>query len=342
MTAFRTQALRPLNLPVRILGTGLYRPARDLPSREIDARMGWPEGETARRFHIETRAVAGEGETSSAMGARAAQAALDAAGIEAGEVDLILAACGVGEQPIPATAVLIHARLGLQDSGIPAYDIGATCLSFIAALDHAALKIAAGQARRVLIVSADIASVGLDWSHPEGAAIFGDGAAAVVLGAAEEAPARLLALRIETWSEGREACTLAAGGTRINPSRAGGIAPQDALFKMDGQAAFRLTHRRLPRFVAQLLAAAGITRDEIDVVVPHQASAQALEHARALAGFARDKLIDIFANHGNQIATSLPTALHHAVASGRLQRGGVALLIGSGAGISLGGAVVRF
>lgn len=331
-------------LPVRIEGTGCYRPRRILTSAEIDRRLGWRDGQTAYTYQIEARAVAEGEETSSFMAAAVARTALEAAGISADEVDLVLAACGVGEQPIPATAALVHARLGLQDSGIPAYDIGATCLSFIAALDLAALKIAAGQARRVLIVSADIASVGLDWSRPEGAAIFGDGAAAVVLGrdpGTGDSPAGLLALRMETWSEGRDACVLAAGGTRINPAREAGIAPQDALFHMDGQAAFRVAAKRLPRFLARLLAAAGVTRDDIGVVIPHQASAQALDHARALIGFGKTQVVDIFASHGNQIATSIPTALHHAVSTGRLAPGTLALLIGTSAGISVGGALIR-
>lgn len=332
-------------LPVRIEGTGHYRPHQMLTSAEIDRRLGWRDGETARRYHIDARGVAGVGETTSFMAAAAARAALDQAGIAADEVDLVLAACGVGEQPIPATAVLVHARLGLQDTGIPAYDIGATCLSFVAALDHAALKIAAGQARRVLIVSADIASVGLDWSCPDGAAIFGDGAAAVVLGrhpgAGDAPPAGLLALRMETWSEGRGACVLAAGGTRINPAQDGGIAPRDALFQMDGQAAFRVAARRLPRFLARLMSAAGVRRDDIGVVIPHQASAQALDHARALMGFGKTQVVDIFASHGNQIATSIPTALHHAASTGRLVPGTLALLIGTSAGISIGGALIR-
>lgn len=197
----------------------------------------------------------------------------------------------------------------------------------------------------MLIVSADIASVGLDWDRPDGAAIFGDGAAAVVLERAEPAAAErgagLLALRMETWSEGREACVLAAGGTRINPARHGGIAPGDALFHMDGQAAFRVAARRLPRFLARLLAEAGVTREDIGVVIPHQASAQALDHARALIGFGKAQVVDIFASHGNQIAASIPTALHHAVSEGRVAPGTLALLIGTSAGISIGGALVR-
>lgn len=341
--------MRPL--PVRICGTGTYRPRLRLASDEIDARLGWPRGRTEERFAIRSRGVAGPDETSSFMAAEAGRTALAAAGITAGELDLVLAACGVPEQPIPATATLVHARLGLSGSGIPAYDIGATCLSFMAAMDHAALKIAAGQARRVLVVAADIASVGLDWSQPEGATIFGDGAAAAVLSHADEpvpgnsgagAGSAILATRFETWSEGRDACVLAAGGTRINPARPGGIPARDALFQMDGAAAFRISRRRLPRFMRSLLESAGLGRENIDLVIPHQASAQALDHARALLGFERERVIDIFADHGNQIAASLPTALDHAVTSGRLRRGQTALLIGTSAGISIGGAVLRF
>ena len=332
-----------VRFPICIEGTGIYRPQRELASREIDLRLGWPAGETERRFGIVSRAVAGPEETSSLMAAAAARRALDAAGIEPDQVDLILGACGVGEQPIPATATLVHAHLGLQKTGIAAFDMGATCLSFVAALDHAALKIASGRAERVLIVSADIASTGLDWSHPEAAAIFGDGAAAVVVGPAPEADgAGCLALEFETWSEGRDACVLAAGGTRINPARPEGIASRDAMFRMDGHAAFRVTGRRLPRFLKRLLAAAAVEREQIDVVIPHQASAQALTHACEILGFAADQVIDIFATHGNQIAASLPTALHHAITGGRLRRGDTALLLGSSAGISLGGAVLRF
>ena len=142
--------------------------------------------------------------------------------------------------------------------------------------------------------------------------------------------------------KGRDACVLAAGGTRINPARPEGIATRDAMFRMDGHAAFRVTGRRLPRFLKRLLAAAAVEREQIDVVIPHQASAQALAHACEILGFAANQVIDIFATHGNQIAASLPTALHHAITGGRLRRGDTALLLGSSAGISLGGAVLRF
>ena len=322
--------------PLTIRGTGSYLPRARLTSEAVDRRMGWPQGRCAERFGISVRHVAGAEETTSFMAARAAGRALEMAGLAAGDLDLILGACGVMEQPIPSTAVLVQDRLGLGASGVPAYDVNATCLSFLQALDLAALKIAAGEARRVLVFSSDIASVGLDWDHPEAAAIFGDGAAAVVLEAGEGA---LLARGFETYAEGRGACVLAAGGTRVNPAR--GMAAGADRFVMDGGQAFRTASRYLPAFLARLLARAGVERGAVDCVLPHQASAQALRHAARALGLGRDRVVDIFARTGNQIAASIPTALDHAVRSGRLRRGQTALLLGTSAGISLGGAVVR-
>lgn len=321
-----------------ITGTGSYLPRTALTSEEVDDRLGRVRGWCRARFGLEARHVAAPDETTSFMAAAAARRALAAAGLAPADLDLILGACGVMEQPIPSTAVLVQDRLGLGASGVPAYDVNATCLSFLQALDLAALKIAAGDTRRVLIFASDIASVGLDWSRPEAAAIFGDGAAAVVVEAGGDGA--LLAHGFETYAEGRTACVLAAGGTRANPSR--GIAPGEDRFAMDGGLAFRVARRRLPGFLSRLLARGGLGRDEIDCVVAHQASAQALRHAGRALRLGRERMVDIFARTGNQIAASIPTALDHAVRTGRLRRGQAALLLGTSAGISLGGAVVRF
>lgn len=323
--------------PLTIRGTGSYLPRERLDSDAIDARMGWVAGQCRTRFGIGARHVADPEETTSYMAARAAERALEMAGLDADALDLILGACGVMEQPIPSTAVLVQDRLGLGSSGVPAYDVNATCLSFLQALDLAALKIAAGEARRVLVFSSDIASVGLDWARPEAAAIFGDGAASVVVEAGEGA---LLARGFETYAEGRDACVLAAGGTRVNPTR--GIGAREDRFAMDGGQAFRVASRHLPGFLDRLLMRAGLERGAIDCVLPHQASAQSLRHAARALRLGRDRIVDIFSRTGNQIAASIPTVLDHAVRSGRLRRGRTALLLGTSAGISLGGAVVRF
>lgn len=337
----QTPVAAPIHRPagLRIEGTGRYLPARRLASREIDARLGWPEGTIETRFGIRARHVAEGEETSSTMAAAAARQALQAAGLEPQDLDLILGACGVMEQAIPSTATLVQAKLGLGRSGIAAYDVNATCLSFVQALDLAAMKIAMGRARKVLIFSADIASVGLDWAQPEVASIFGDGAAAVVVSAEGDG---LLASRFETYAEGSNACLLEGGGTRITAAIDPQAAARASYFRMDGPLAYRVAARRMPRFLTNLLIEAGVAPQDLACVIPHQASAQGLDHSAARLGIAPDKVIQTFAELGNQIATSIPSALHEAITTGALKRGDLALLIGTSAGVSLGGAVVRY
>ncbi|WP_112310223.1 3-oxoacyl-[acyl-carrier-protein] synthase III C-terminal domain-containing protein [Pseudogemmobacter bohemicus] len=325
---------------MRILGTGTYLPRHRLTSAEIDHRFGWADGTTEARYGLAVRHVAGQGESSSMMAAEAAAQALRAARMKASDLDLILGACGVMEQAIPSTATLVQARLGLGKSGVPSYDVNATCLSFVQALDLAALRIAAGRARRVLVFSADIASVGLDWAEPDTAAIFGDGAAAVVLGADDREG--VLASRFETYSEGQAACVLEGGGTRYGGARDPELLGRTNVFHMDGQTAFRISARYLPRFLKALMAEAGIGYRDLACIVPHQASGPALDHGLARLGVPLEKVIRTFGSLGNQIATSIPTALHHAITSGRLKRGDLAMLVGTSAGVSLGGMVVRY
>ena len=325
---------------MRILGSGIFLPQQILTSAEIDRRQGWATGTTEARYGLAARHVAGEGETSSMMAAAAAQQALAAAGVKAGELDLILGACGVMEQAIPSTATLVQARLGLGKSGIPSYDVNATCLSFVQALDLAAMQIAAGRARRALVFSADIASVGLNWADPDTAAIFGDGAAAVVLGA--DQGQGVLASRFETYSEGHDACVLEGGGTRYGGLRDAARLERTNTFRMDGQTAFRISARYSPRFLKMLLGEAGVGFSDLACIVPHQASGPALDHGLARLGVPVDKVIRTFSTLGNQIATSIPTALHHAITSGQLQRGDLTMLVGTSAGLSLGGIVVRY
>jgi 3-oxoacyl-[acyl-carrier-protein] synthase-3 len=267
--------------------------------------------------------------------------ALAAAGWAPETLDVIIGACGVMEQAIPGTACLIQRRLGLGQSGIPAFDVNATCLSFLAALDVAAAGFAAGRWRRALIVAADIASTALDFRNPDASVIFGDGAAAAVL-EADNGDAALLAYRLETFGDDAALCELPAGGTRLSPHKDLPAFLENSYFTMNGRALFLATARRLPAFLEKLFCAAGISAAAIDLVVPHQASAAALKHLRRVFPARPGAIIDIFGDHGNQISASIPTALHHAITSGRLRRGDTACLIGSAAGISLGGAVLKY
>ncbi len=326
---------------LRIQGSGAVQPATRIHSDEIDRRLDRPSGWTRENFHIDSRAVATGEETTSSLAAAAATLALDSAGWAAGDIDVLIGACGVMEQPIPGAATLIQRRLGLGGSGIPAFDVNATCLSFLLALDLVDMGFAAGRWRRALIVSADLASAALDFDQPEASVIFGDGAAAVAVERIE-GPSALLGFRMETYGEGADLCRLEAGGTRLRPHDDLQAFMARSKFQMDGPGVFMATARRFPRFSARLMKAAGVSVDDIDLIIPHQASAAAIEHLRRALPTEGDRVVDIFADHGNQIAASLPSALHTAIASGRLRRGDRAFLVGTAAGISLGGAVIRY
>lgn len=323
-----------------IAGSGAYLPQRVVTAADLDRLTGSPDGHVAHHYGIVQRHWALPHETSSWMGEQAARAALDDAGWDAASLDLIVGACGVMEQPIPGTSVLIQRRLGLGSSGIAAYDINATCLSFLQALDHVLARFALGEAKRALIVCADIASAALDFSDAESSVLFGDGAAAIALEA--DGPHVRLVHRFQTWGDAADACRLEAGGTRLRPHDNLDTFLARSRFAMDGPAVFRATSRRFPRFIADLLAAADVAADTIDSILPHQASAAALEHLKRSLPGGHGKVVDLFATTGNQIATSLATTLHHARQSGLIASGSTSLLIGSSAGISLGGALVRW
>ena len=326
---------------VRILGSGVATRNALVSSADLDVRLGLPPGTVQRRTgvasrHVETTRNAAE------LGAEAARAAVAAAGLELNAIDCVVAACGTPDQAMPCNAALIHHELGRGAGMVPAFDINASCLSFLVALDILGYLIEASRYQRVLVVSSDIASCGLDWSHLEASGIFGDGAAAVVLGRGGDTASALLASASATFGEGAHYCEIKGGGSRHHPSRIAVPFAPLANFEMDGESVFRLVGRRLPAFVSDLLHASGIRLADVTVVVPHQASAHALRYVRRRLGLGRDQMVDIYADHGNQVAASVPSALHHAIASGRLQRGQHALLLGSGAGVGLAGTVLCF
>lgn len=273
------------------------------------------------------------------MASFAADQALAQAGWRAADLNVLIGACSVMEQPIPGTAVLVQRRLGIGASGIAVFDVNATCLSGLLALDLAATGIAAGKWRRAMVVTADIASAAVDPADAALTAIFGDGAAALAI---EAGPHRVLASRFESYGDYADLCRLEAGGTRIDPRGDRGAFLAATRFRMEGAALYRATARLFPAFLERLLCAAEISVDAIDVVVPHQASAPAIAHLARVLGGDRGRIVDIFAENGNEVATSLPHALHVAVKAGRLVPGANVLLVGSAAGITLGGMVVRW
>jgi len=326
--------------PLSIIGTGVYLPPKCVSSSDVDRQLGKPEGFSLRLSGPKKRYFV-DAETSSEMAAQACSAALEQAGIKTKDVNLIISASGVAEQPIPTQAVLVSRRLGF--TGVPAYDVNATCLSFLAAVDTASDAIAVGRYKTVLIVSSEIPSRGLNWEDPASSVLFGDGAAAAIL-CCEPANSQfgIVASMFETFPGGAAYCQLRAGGTALRLEQDGLEAyTSGEKYEMDGAAAYKLTAKLFPAFLSKLLARADVSLADIDLVIPHQASQLAMDHLVSRLDIPADKVVDIYADHGNQIAASIPTALHHARVSGRLKEGTTVLLAGTAAGITFGGMIVR-
>lgn len=327
---------------VKILGTGHVLPRQEVLSSDLDKQLGLPQGKLESVGGVHKRYFAGKDEYAAKLAAAAAIKALAAAGLQLGDIDCLVATSATMDQGMPSNAALIHAELGLSNSAIPAFDINASCLGFLAALDSITWMIAAGAYKRVLVVAADLASCGLNWNHLESSAIFGDGAAAVVLSAENTSGSQILASSLKTYSEGAHYCEIPAGGSRYHPSRIDQEFSPLTKFHMDGKKVFKLASTHMPDFMSKLLINAGKSLQDIDWFVPHQASQLALHHLTKRLDVSPDKVINIFAYHGNQVAASLPTALDIGIKDGRIKRGDTLLLIGTGAGLSIGGVVLEY
>jgi 3-oxoacyl-[acyl-carrier-protein] synthase III len=326
--------------PISILGTGIAVPGRLLKAHEYDEQACIPKGESERVTGIRQRHVT-LNENASQLAVAACNAALAEALLTWEDVDCLVCASATMDQSLPYNAAMIYAETGQTSSRITTLDIGASCLSFLQALDLMSLAIAAGRHHTVLIVSSDIASFTVDPRNLRENGIFGDGAAATVLRRTpDDRTSRILAARSMTLPEGVQFCQIRSGGSRFH--RRGMPEHSEALFEMRGRPLFALVGRHLPRFVEELLAEAGVDKEELSLFIPHQASRQALDHVAAMLGFDDGRMVDVFGEFGNQVGASLPTALHFAIQRYGLQRGRKALLLGTGAGVSIGGIVFEF
>ncbi|MGM0575830.1 MAG: 3-oxoacyl-[acyl-carrier-protein] synthase III C-terminal domain-containing protein [Myxococcota bacterium] len=329
--------------PVKIAGVGHYLPERVVPSSEVAALCGVDTSWVVERSGVRERRWADQaaGETNSYMAARAAEEALEEAGIEARDLDLILNASGSNEQAIPDGAPFVQRQLGLGESGIPCMSVHATCLSFLGALDVAASFITGGRYERILIVSSEIASAALDFQERESGSLFGDAAAAaVVVPTPEGESSGIRTLRFATYGVGAELTEVRGGGTRRHPNHPD-TTPEDNLFHMRGPEVLKLAIRHVGRFMESVRPGLSRGLGDIRVVIPHQPSLAGIRALRAL-GYPDDKVVLTLDRLGNTIAACIPVTLHAAVREGRLERGDEFLLVGTGAGLSFGAAVCTY
>ncbi|WP_454786126.1 beta-ketoacyl-ACP synthase III [Legionella sp. WA2024007413] len=325
---------------VKITGMGCYLPRNKVLSTELDVQLNLPPGSVQKKSGLISRYFASPDETTSYMGAQAALIAIEQANIPLTDIDAIISACGVGEQAIPCTAALIQKQLGLEQSGTACFDVNSTCLSFISALDIASYLIEGDRYKRILIISSDIASAGLNWQDMETCTIFGDGAAACVL-EKSNGTNRILSSHLETHSIGSTFCQLEAGGTRL-PAKNPLQHIEQSLFYMEGKKVFKLASKLLENLMENLFRKTNLNMNDINWFVPHQASLLAMHHVQKRLHIPPEKFVSIYPYHGNQIAASIPTALYSLIHSKKLQRGQLVLLMGTGAGLAAGGIILEY
>lgn len=324
-------------MQIKIAGTGRALPHKAVPSSAWDARLGLESGHLETATGVAMRHVC-EGESQVDLAVTACTNALANAGLTASEVGLVIGAQAVPYQPIPATAPLVMQRLGFADGQAAGFDVNATCLSFVTALEQAAMAVDTGRVSAALVFSSEIASRALPWdSQPEIAALFGDGAGAAVITRADAGG--VVATLMRTFPSGYDDCAIGAGGTRFDFHETPDEFAAHARFQMDGRRLFRLTSVHFRGFVDDLLARAGWGVDDVDLIVPHQASPFALGHMIRQTGFAADRVVNIAAEVGNQIAASIPFGLDVARRDGRMR--GKVLLLGTSAGVSFGGLALE-
>ncbi len=318
----------------RITGTGSFLPGSPVGNAELIAthRLESSDEWIVERTGIRARHLAAAGVTASELALPACRSALEAAGRKPDDVDLIIVATSTPDYIFPSTAALLQAKLGIASGGA-AFDLQAVCSGFTYALSVAAKFIRSGSHRCALVVGAEVFSRILDWSDRGTCVLFGDGAGAVVLEAADEPG--ILATAIH--ADGSHHGILSVPGQIC-----GGQPTGDPFLRMDGQAVFKFAVKVLADVANEVLAAAGMTSDGLDWLIPHQANLRILSATAKKLHVPTEKCIATVDRHGNTSAASIPLALDESVRGGKIKRGDTVLLEGVGGGFTWGAALLKF
>ena len=318
----------------RIVGTGGYLPEKVLTNADLEQMIETTAGWIVERTGVEERHIAAPGETTCDLAEHASRRALDAAGLEPGDIDLIVLGTTTPDHVFPSVATQLQHRLGCY--GGAAFDVQAVCTGFVYALDIADRFIRTGAARRALVVGADTFTRIIDWNDRGTCILFGDGAGAVVLAGADEPG--IIDSRLGADGRYKELLWVPAGVS-------GGYdqTRQNAAFvEMRGSEVFKVAVTTLKDIAEQILAANQMTVADVDWLIPHQANRRILAATAKRLGLPAERMVDCVRTHGNTSAASVPLALDVAVRDGRIQRGQTLLLEGFGGGFTWGAVLVKY
>ncbi len=321
-----------------IIGMGHAYPSGVLTNADLEKIVDTSDEWITSRTGIKQRRKAADDEYTSLFGVKAANQAIERAGIDASEIDLLICATTSPDQILPSTGCLIQAEIGANNAA--AYDLFAACSGFLYGLTTVESMIRTGQIRYALVIGAEVLTKYVDYTDRSTCVIFGDGAGAAVVGAVPEGKG-ILATKIR--SDGRFAEQLYApgGGTRLGSTREtieGGM----HYFKMKGNELFKIAVRSMTEISLEMLEKSGFTIDDVDLVVPHQANQRITDAIASRLGVCEEKVYSNIAEHGNTSSASIPIALDECIEAGRIKEGDLVLMTAFGGGATWGATVVRF
>ncbi|NDV51875.1 MULTISPECIES: beta-ketoacyl-ACP synthase III [unclassified Salipiger] len=323
-----------MSIRAKVAGIGHYLPQRVVPNAEFEKTLDTSDEWIRSRSGIERRHFAAEGETTSMLAANAAEAALKDAGLEASQIDALIVATSTPDLTFPSAATMVQDRIGM--TGGFAFDVQAVCAGFVYALSTANAMIVSGQAKRVMVIGAETFSRIMDWTDRGTCVLFGDGAGALILEAAEGAgtSADRGILSVDLHSDGQFRDLLYVDG---------GVSTQSTgHLRMEGKEVFRHAVEKLAQTATTAMEKAGITSEEVDWVVPHQANIRIINGTAKKLGLPMERVVVTVQDHGNTSAASIPLALSVGKAEGKIKQGDVVVTEAIGGGLAWGAVVLRW
>lgn len=322
----------------RIIGTGSYLPERVMTNAELERMVDTSDEWIQSRTGIRERRIAAEKETTSDMGTHAAKRAIEHAGISANEIDLIVLATATPDMAFPSSACIVQHRLGLP--GVAAFDISAACSGFLYALGVADQFVRNRTARTALVIGSEKSSKILDWTDRTTCVLFGDGAGAVIL-RGEEGEAGLLSTHLHADGTYADMLMVTRDGSK-NPITSELIKTEADYLTMRGNELFKVAVKTLEEAVVEAVEANGLSFDEVDLLIPHQANMRIITATAKRLGLPMEKVVVNLDRYGNTVAASIPIALDEAVKTGRISPGDHVLFESFGGGLTWASAVVKW
>ena len=323
---------------VGIPGIGCHLPEKILTNAMLSDKVDLSDDWIQTRTGIRERRIVADDQATSDLGAAAARKAMQNAGVDADEIDLVIVATGTADMQFPSTSCIIQDLLQLKNAA--AFDVTAGCTGFIYALATGSQFISSGFYQTVLVIGAEVISRIVDWEDPETCILFGDGAGAVVLQPATPGYG-LLSAKLGADGSGGRHLLMPAGGTRL-PNTPQTLAEKLNKLRMNGMEVFRFAVKTLPKVTLQALEAAHLSMEDVSLIIPHQANRHIIEAAARRLDLPMDKFMLNLDRYGNMSAASVPVALCEAVEAGRVKHKDVVVLTAFGAGLTWGSVVLRW